>query len=59
MPIVISGIGQDILYDFLKESHNTFLLENFLNSKNKNLKKKASYHAPALCIALLLEDKIE
>ena len=59
VPIVISGIGQDILYDFLKESHNTFLLENFLNSKNKNLKKKASYHAPALCIALLLEDKIE
>ncbi len=59
VPIVISGIGQDILYDFLKESHNTFLLENFLKSKNKNLKKKASYHAPALCIALLLEDKIE
>jgi uncharacterized hydantoinase/oxoprolinase family protein len=59
VPIVMSGIGQDILYDFLRESHNTFLLESFVTSKNKNLKKKASYHAPALCIALLLDDKIE
>ena len=52
--IVISGIGQDVLFDFLRGRNlKTKYFQSFL--KNSKLNKQASYHAPALAIALLLQ----
>ncbi len=52
--IILSGIGQTTLKDYLeKKKCNTIFLRNFL--KKSKLNKEASFHAPALCIALLLK----
>jgi len=54
--IVLSGIGQDILYRFLtKKNVNVLKLHEVLKIKNKN---NATNHAPALSIALLLSEII-
>ena len=53
-PFVISGIGQDVLYNYLKKKKlKTFYFEQFLNKSRLN--KEASFHAPAVSIALLLQ----
>ncbi len=51
--LVVSGIGQDILADFLKKKkmHVKYFEEFFIKSP---LNKEASFHAPALSIASLL-----
>ena len=53
-PVILSGIGQDILSVYLK-NYKTILFKEFIENKNCNLSKIASYHAPATCIAHLLE----
>ena len=53
--IILSGIGQEILMNYLnRKFNNTIFLFELLGSKQY---KKASYHAPALSIALLLFEK--
>ena len=53
-PVVISGIGQDVLYNYLKKKKlKTFYFKQFLNKSRLN--KEASFHAPAVSIALLLQ----
>ena len=53
--IVLSGIGQEVLMNYLnRKFNNTIFLFELLGSKKY---KKASYHAPALSIALLLFEK--
>ena len=55
--IIISGIGQDVLINFLKSRKKTVLsLANFIKGRNRKLNKIATYHAPALSIAILLAD---
>ena len=52
-PIILSGIGQNILSDFLsKKGIHTIKFQDFL--KKSKLNSQASFHAPALSIALLL-----
>ena len=54
-PIILCGIGQEILMNYLnKKLKNVIFLSEFLGFKQY---KKASYHAPALSIALLLFEK--
>tara|TARA_Y100000589_G_scaffold154232_1_gene146872 strand:- start:544 stop:1569 length:1026 start_codon:yes stop_codon:yes gene_type:complete len=53
VPIVICGIGKEVLRNFLK-SKNIFEFEKFTNSCKKNLKIKATHHAPAYSVAFLL-----
>jgi len=55
-PVIFCGIGQDIIYDFLKKKKKTYFLTDFFPGKNTNLKKISTYHAPALCIANLLKE---
>ncbi len=51
--IVISGIGQDVVYEFLRTNKfKTIYLHEFLEKSKLN--KKASFHAPALSVALIL-----
>ena len=57
-PIILSGIGQNILMKSFK-SYNVILFENFIKSKTNALRKSATYHAPAVSIACLLDDMIE
>ena len=53
--IILSGIGQEVLMNYLnRKFNNTIFLFELLGSKKY---KKASYHAPALSIALLLFEK--
>lgn len=53
--IILSGIGQEILMNYLnRRFNNVIFLFELLGSKQF---KKASYHAPALSIALLLLEK--
>ena len=53
-PVVISGIGQDVIYNYLKKKKfKTFYFKQFLNKSRFN--KEASFHAPAVSIALLLQ----
>ena len=53
-PIIASGIGQDILLDFFEKKKIHFLpFQSLL--KCERYKKEATYHAPALSLALLLE----
>tara|TARA_B100000963_G_C22556136_1_gene639092 strand:- start:120 stop:1145 length:1026 start_codon:yes stop_codon:yes gene_type:complete len=53
--IFTSGIGQDVLSDFLiTKNYRTEHLHSFL--KKSNLNVLASYHVPALSVALLLKD---
>tara|TARA_B100000963_G_scaffold158684_1_gene138071 strand:+ start:1840 stop:2862 length:1023 start_codon:yes stop_codon:yes gene_type:complete len=53
-PVVISGIGQDVVYNFLKKKKfKTIYFKEFLNKSRLN--KEASFHAPAVSIALLLQ----
>jgi len=53
--IIISGIGQDMLIDFLKlKKEKVISLAKLIKGKNKKLNKIATYHAPALSIAMLL-----
>ncbi len=53
-PIIVSGIGQNILSDFLsKKGIYTVKFQDFL--KKSKLNNQASFHAPALSIALLLK----
>ena len=53
-PVIISGIGQDVLYNYLKKNKlKTFYFKQFLNKSRLN--KEASFHAPAVSIALLLQ----
>ena len=53
-PIVISGIGQDVVYnDLRKKKFKTIYFKEFLNKSR--LDKEASFHAPAVSIALLLQ----
>ena len=53
-PVVISGIGQDVLYNYFKKKKlETFYFKQFLNKSR--LIKEASFHAPAVSIALLLQ----
>ena len=53
-PVVISGIGQEVIYNFLKKKKfKTIYFKEFLNKSRFN--KEASFHAPAVSIALLLE----
>ncbi len=56
-PIILCGIGQHVIYDFLKTKNKIYLLKDFFPGKNTNLKKISTYHAPALCIANLLKSK--
>ncbi len=52
--IIVSGIGQDVLSDYLKKKGiKTIYLHKFL--RKSKLNKKASFHAPALSIALILQ----
>ena len=52
--IIVSGIGQDVLSDYLKKKRiKTIYLHEFL--KKSRLNKKASFHAPALSVALILQ----
>lgn len=52
--IVLSGIGQDVLHEFLtKKNIKVLKLHEILKIKNKN---NATNHAPALSIALLLSE---
>ena len=54
VPVVISGIGQDVLNNFLiRRGVKTIILRELLVASKLN--KQASYHAPALSIALLLK----
>jgi len=54
-PIILSGIGQEILHKYLNENgYESIFLKSLL--KKSKLNKEASFHAPALCIALLLKD---
>ena len=54
VPVVISGIGQDVLYNFLiKRGFKTILFKKLLETSDLN--EQASYHAPALSLALLLK----
>ena len=57
-PIILSGIGQNILMKSFGD-YNVTLFENFVRSKTNALRKSATYHAPALSIACLLDDMIE
>jgi len=53
--IILSGVGQEILMSYLNKKFNdTIFLYDFLGTKQY---RKASYHAPALSIALLLFEK--
>ncbi len=53
-PVIVSGIGQDLMYDYLKKKKiKTIYFKTFL--RNSTYNKEASYHAPALSIALLLQ----
>jgi len=53
--IILSGIGQEILMNYLnKKVNDTIFLSDLLGSKNY---KEASNHAPALSMALLLFEK--
>jgi len=53
-PVVISGIGQDVLYNYLKKKKlESLYFKQFLNKSRLN--KSASFHAPAASIALLLQ----
>ena len=53
--VVTSGIGQEVLTNFLKQKkYKTKYLHSFLKKSNLNI--KASYHAPALSVALLLKE---
>ncbi len=56
-PLILAGIGQEILRDFFKNK-NTKLFQKFIKSKNQSIKKEATYHAPALSIACLLDENI-
>lgn len=53
--VISSGIGQEVLSDFFKrKKFKTKYLHSFLSKSDLN--KKASFHAPALAIALLLKE---
>ena len=53
--IILSGIGQEILMNYLnKKVNDTIFLFDLLGSKHY---EEASYHAPALSLALLLFEK--
>ena len=54
-PIIVSGIGQDILLEYFKKKK--FKVEYFQKFfKKSQLRKEATFHAPALSIALLLQE---
>ena len=54
-PIILSGIGQDVLKGFFEEKNlKTIYFKNFF--KVSRLNQEASFHAPALSIALLLNE---
>ena len=53
VPIVLCGIGNEVLRNFLK-SKNILEFEKFTHSYKKNLKTKAAHHAPAYSVAFLL-----
>ncbi len=53
VPIVLCGIGNKVLRNFLK-SKNILEFEKFTHSYKKNLKTKAAHHAPAYSVAFLL-----
>tara|TARA_Y100001954_G_scaffold127753_1_gene136934 strand:- start:6917 stop:7951 length:1035 start_codon:yes stop_codon:yes gene_type:complete len=55
-PIILAGIGQDVLYNNMKKKYNVSMITQYLPGKNTKLKHVSSYHAPALCIANLLRD---
>ena len=53
--IILSGVGQDILKNYFDlKLIDSIYLHRLLNNKDY---KQASYHAPALSIALLLLEK--
>ena len=53
--VILSGIGQEVLSDFFKKKKfKTKYLHSFLSKSDLN--KKASFHVPALAIALLLKE---
>ncbi len=52
--IILSGIGQDILKEFLEKKIRVMQLKSLIEAENEKIKKKSSYHAPALSIAILL-----
>ena len=53
--IILSGVGQDILKNYFDlKLIDSIYLHELLNNKGY---KQASYHAPALSIALLLLEK--
>ena len=58
IPIILSGIGQDVLNEFLQQKNVIFLKELVQGTSDK-ISKEATYHAPALCIANLLDDFIK
>ena len=37
-PIILCGIGQHVIYDFLKTKNKIYLLKDFFPGKNTNLK---------------------
>ena len=53
VPIVLCGIGNKVLRNFLK-SKNILEFEKFTHSYKKNLKTIATHHAPAYSVAFLL-----
>ncbi len=57
-PLILAGIGQEVLKDFFKNK-NTKLFQKFIKSKNISIKTEATYHAPALSIACLLNENID
>ena len=57
-PIILSGIGQNILMKSFN-GLNVILFESFIKSKTSALRKSATYHAPAVSIACLLDEIIE
>ena len=53
--LILSGIGQDILEEYLSDKRvKVTLLKNLIDAENEKIKKRATYHAPALSIAILL-----
>ena len=53
--LILSGIGQDILEKYLSDKRiKVTLLKNLIDAENEKIKKRATYHAPALSIAILL-----
>ena len=54
-PLFVCGIGQDVLIDYLDlHKKKVYSLQKFFDSGKTRIGKEATFHAPALALALLL-----